>query len=177
LSSPFNYCSYLTNLTDGSHFLRVYANATGVVFGYYVGRYGVRSVQLARVFATVHFTLDFTPPNVSFLSAERIYTKSEFPLNFTVNESTSQITYSLDGQKKVTITGNTTLTNLPYGAHNVTVYTTDNVGNIGSETINFTIEEPESEPSPMMLVIAPIASVIFVGAGLLVYLKKRKREA
>jgi hypothetical protein len=36
-------------------------------------------------------------------------------------------------------------------------------------------ETQHSEPFPTTMVIAPIASVAFVGAGLLVYLKKRKR--
>jgi len=173
LSSPFNHSLYLTNLTDGSHTLVVRADSTGVVRNWVSST--VYSVPIDSVFATVHFTLDSTPPNVSFLSAEKAYTPSEFPLNFTVNEAVCKITYVLDGQENVTVAGNTTLANLPYGEHNVTVYATDNVGNIGSETIIFTIAEPEAEPFPTTMVIAPIASVAVVGVGLLVYFRRRKR--
>jgi hypothetical protein len=174
LSSPFNYSLYLTNLTDGSHTLVVRADSTGVVRNWISST--VYSVPIDSVFATVHFTLDSTPPNVSFLSAEKAYTTSEFPLNFTVNEAVCKISYVLDGQENVTVAGNTTLANLPYGEHNVTVYATDNVGNIGSETIIFTIAEPEPEPFPIELAItASGASVVVVGLALLVYLKKRNR--
>jgi hypothetical protein len=174
LSSPFNYSLYLTNLTDGSHTLVVRADSTGVVRNWISST--VYSMPIDSVFATVNFTLDSTPPNVSFLSSEKAYTTSEFPLNFTVNESVCKISYVLDGQENVTVAGNTTLANLPYGEHNVTVYATDNVGNIGSETITFTIAEPEPEPFPTVPVAAAsVAVVAAVIAGLLLYFKKRKR--
>jgi len=173
LSSPFNYSLYLANLTDGSHTLVVRADSTGVVRNWISST--VYSVSIDSVFATVYFTLDATPPNVSFLSAEKAYTTSEFPLDFTVNEAVCKISYVLDGQENVTVAGNTTLANLPYGEHNVTVYATDNVGNIGSETITFTIAEPEPEPFPTTIVIASIVSVAVVSIGLLVYFKKSKR--
>ena len=173
LSSPFNYSLYLTNLTDGSHTLVVRADSTGVVRNWISST--VYSVPIDSVFATVNFALDSTPPNVSFLSVEKAYTTSEFPLNFTVNESVCKISYVLDGQENVSVSGNTTLANLTYGEHNVTVYATDNVGNIGSETITFTIEEREPEPFPTTLVVlASVATIAVVGIGLLFYFKKRK---
>lgn len=128
---------------------------------------------------TVSFVIDTTPPNVSILQMENAtYTETEIPLNFTVNEAVSKIAYALDGYENVTVTGNTSLTGLSYGAHNLTVYAVDVAGNTGvSETIYFTISEPEPtpEPFPTTMVIAPIASVAVVGVVLLVYLKKRKR--
>ena len=79
--------------------------------------------------------------------------------------------YCLDGQKNVTITGNTTLTGLPNGYHNVIVYAMDKAGNAGaSEIVYFSVDVPV----PTTMVVAPIASVLFVGGGLLVYFKKRK---
>ncbi len=173
LSSPFNYSLFLTNLTDGSHTLVVRADSTGVVRNWISST--VYSVSVDSVFATVHFTLDSTPPNVSFLSAEKAYTTPEFSLNFTVNESVCEISYVLDGQENVTVAGNTTLANLPYGVHNVTVFATDNARNTGaSETIYFSVEK-ETEPFPTTMLIAPSASVAIVGASLWVYFKKRKK--
>jgi hypothetical protein len=124
---------------------------------------------------TIYFTVDITAPIVSILSIEnRTYETSDKPLNFTINESATQVSYSLDGLDNVTIAGNTTLTNLPCGEHNVTVYATDEAGNIGkSETISFTIEEPP-EPFPTTVVIASVVTVTVIGLGLLVYFKKRK---
>jgi hypothetical protein len=64
----------------------------------------------------------------------------DLPLNFTVDESCSKISYVLDGQENVTVAGNSTLSDLPIGEHNVTVYAWDSSGNNGaSETIMFTI--------------------------------------
>ena len=84
----------------------------------------------------------------------------------------------------MTITGDTTLPELSYGSHSLTVYANDTVGRFGaSETVYFSIaEETEaetqpSEPFPTTLAIAAAsgASVAIVGAGLLVYFKKHKR--
>jgi hypothetical protein len=121
--------------------------------------------------------IDFSKPTINILSPiNQKYNVTEIPLNFTVSERVSKLTYSLDGQAKVTISGNTNLTGLSGGSHNLTVYATDLSGNTGtSETIYFTIaEEPKPEPFPATLIVAPIASVAVAGAGLLVYFKKRK---
>jgi hypothetical protein len=70
-------------------------------------------------------------------------------LNFTVNETVTQISYVLDGKENVTVASNTILTNLPYGEHNVTVYATDIAGNVGSsETVIFTVAKPDPELEP-----------------------------
>jgi len=72
----------------------------------------------------------------------------------------------------VTVAGNTTLTELSFGLHNVTVYAEDTFGNVGaSETVWFSV----AEPFPAVPVAAASAvAVAIVGAGLLVYFKKRK---
>jgi hypothetical protein len=86
------------------------------------------------------------------------------------DEDVSQFEYCLDGQGNVPMFGNTTLSGLSVGNHNVTVYGFDQLGNLGSsETIYFSIE-----PFPTTIVIAPIASVAILGTGLLVYFKKSR---
>jgi hypothetical protein len=169
LLSPFSSSLNLTNLEDGVHNVQVYAFC--VVFE--VGR-REPSILYNTSSNIVYFTVDTTHPAIAVMPVEnKTYGASDIPLNFTLDEPTSQITYSLDGQANVTIAGNTTLLNLPYGEHNVTVYATDIAGNIGSETINFTIAEPP-EPFPTTIVIASIGFAIIVGLGLLVYLKKKE---
>ena len=156
----------LTNIPDGNHTLSVYAVGQGFdtsMFNNYV--------FYVTGFSKVNFVVDTIPPTVTVFSLEnKTYQPSDLPLNFSVNESVSQVAYSLDGKGKVTIIGNTTLTNLTCGEHNVIVYATDNAGNIGaSETITFTIEEP----FPATLVAsASVATVAVMGLGLLVYFKK-----
>jgi parallel beta-helix repeat protein len=87
---------------------------------------------------------DIMPPTITLLSPQNVtYTTTSIPLTFTVDEATSWISYSLDNQANVTITGNTTLTDLSEGTHYITVYANDTSGNMGaSETVYFTISLP-----------------------------------
>jgi len=113
----------LTSLSDGTHYVVVYANDT-------VGNMGASSM--------VYFTVDTTSPTVSVLSPEnKTYVVTDVSLTFTVDESTSWMGYSLDGSANVTVTGNTTLTSLSDGMHSLIVYTSDIAGNIGSSDMAY----------------------------------------
>ena len=154
------------DLEDGSHFILAKAN-----------------VWSGIIYANASFTIDTTSPDILVLSPEnKTYDTAEIPLNFTVNELISQITYSLDGQDNVAIDGNTTLTELSDGSHSLIVYATDTAGNTGaSETVYFSIEVPPpepktSEPFPITWIAAATAIIAIVGAILLVYLRKTKRH-
>jgi N-acetylneuraminic acid mutarotase len=118
-------------------------------------------------------SIDRTAPKIVVLSPEsKTYYRTNVTLNFMVNETTSQMRYSLDGQENITVSGNTTLNDLLVGGHNFTVYAVDAAGNTGkSITINFTVTE---EPFPTTLVIASVVTGVIIGIGLLVYFKKRK---
>jgi hypothetical protein len=119
-------------------------------------------------------TIDSTPPIVTLLSIENeTYDTTNIPLNFIVNEETSQVSYSLDGHDNITITGNGTLTELSIGPHSLTLYAKDSAGNTGaSETIYFS----EEAPFPTTLIVAASgASLAVVAIGIMVYFKKRKR--
>jgi hypothetical protein len=172
----------LTEIPAGNHTIMVYAVESGkylthrgpkgsglnaINYAYYYVNFNITDCALVR------FTVDTTPPKVRVLSLQnKTYGSSDLPLNFEVDLTVSQITYSLNGQGNVTISGNTTLTNLSYGDHNVTIYATDEAGNTGApEAIIFSI----AEPFPTTMVIAPIALVAVCGVGLVVYFKKRKR--
>jgi hypothetical protein len=81
-----------------------------------------------------------TPPVITILYPwNRTFYKNSLDLNFTVNEPTSWIGYSLDNKPNVTITGNTTLTGLSNSSHNVIVYAIDLAGNTGSNATYFTV--------------------------------------
>jgi hypothetical protein len=91
-------------------------------------------------FVTVISGGDTTPPVVTIIYPwNRTFYKSSLDLNFTVNEPTSWIGYSLDNKPNVNITGNTTLTGLSNSSHNVIVYATDLAGNTGSNATYFTV--------------------------------------
>jgi energy-converting hydrogenase Eha subunit A len=124
---------------------------------------------------TVPPVVDVVPPEIKVLSPETTtYNVSSVPLVFTVSNPINWTGYSLDGRDNVTITGNTTLSGLSNGLHNVTVYARDEFENTGaSETISFTIEAP----FPVVPVAAAsAASVAVIGLVLLVYFKKRRHQ-
>jgi N-acetylneuraminic acid mutarotase len=122
------------------------------------------------------------PPDVAVVSPEYgSYNSSSVSLTFSVSRLALWLGYSLDGQENVTVSGNTTITGLSNGLHNVTVYAKDEFGNTGfSETAFFTISvapEPQStEPFPTALVVASVVLVAVIGIGLLFYFKKRKHK-
>jgi hypothetical protein len=179
--NPSRYTEYsetinVTGIPDGNHTIKVTAVESGLyeTFVDYVDLWDVIHYYTSFTItgsSLLRFSVDTTPPVVSVFSpANKTYYSPETPLNFTVNEKSSMF-YSLDGSDNVIVAGNTTLKDLPVGVHNVTVYATDVAGNTGeSETIRFSIDEP----FPTTMVVAPIASAAFVGAGLLVYFEKRK---
>jgi hypothetical protein len=115
------------------------------------------------------------PPTVFItLPQNTVYNESSVPLSFTVERQITWAGYSLDGQDNVTITGNTTMSGLTDGAHDVTVYARDEFDNAGaSETACFTVKT--LEPFPTLPVAASVASVTLIGAGVLIYFRKRKR--
>ena len=118
------------------------------------------------------FGFGTVPPTISIVSPEnKTYTANNVSLTFTVSEPTSWIGYSLDGQANVTITGNTTLTGLSDGSHNLIVYAKDTAGNTGaSETIRFNIKT-----FPTTWIVAAIVIIVIVVAALLVYFAKVKK--
>jgi energy-converting hydrogenase Eha subunit A len=112
------------------------------------------------------------PPAVHVVSPENTnYTSSNVSLAFTVNKPAVWMGFSLDGQDNVTITGNTTLSELSSGLHNVTVYAKDEFENTGaSETITFGIVES----FPTVLVAVTAVAVAVGSVGVLIYFRKRK---
>jgi len=169
LSFSFNYCVNLT-LDNGFNTLQVYGNASGYVVSFFVPQY----VPITGWSNTIYF--ETFPPKPTVQVQPLDINGTSLSLNFTVDEPVSRITYSLDNQDNVSIAGNTTLTNLPYGHHNLTVYATNPAGNVGaSQTINFTIAKQEAETFPTTTVaVVSVTVAVVVVAGLLVYHKKHK---
>ena len=71
------------------------------------------------------------PPRVQIISPEN-KTYSEVSLAFTTNRDTQWMGYSLDNKANATVKSETQLSNLTEGAHNVTIYANDTLGNMGS---------------------------------------------
>lgn len=113
------------------------------------------------------------PPDICVSSPENMtYITDRVSLKFTVNEATSWIGYSLDGQNNVTVTE--TMLELPElsdGSHSLTVYANDTLGDVGtSETIYFATCK-----SLITWIIGATVIVAVVGAAFLVYFLKIKK--
>lgn len=104
------------------------------------------------------------------------YSQSSIPLTFNLSRPTNWTSYSLDGQDNVTFTGNITFSNLPNGAHNITVYAGDATGIGASQTVNFTVDVQPSiiQPFPSLLIttIASIAIAATISATIIYRFKK-----
>jgi N-acetylneuraminic acid mutarotase len=112
------------------------------------------------------------PPDVRIVAPlwNQTCVSGNVSLAFTVNKQASWMGYSLDGQDNVTVAGNTTISGLQSGLHNVTVYARDGFENTGaSEAVSFSVEAP----FPTALVAAASSASVIMGVGLLAYFKKR----
>ncbi|UCC58694.1 MAG: right-handed parallel beta-helix repeat-containing protein [Candidatus Bathyarchaeum sp.] len=91
---------------------------------------------------TAMFKPGDTSLKISILSPEnKTYATTGVPLEIAVNRIFYSTSYSLDGQANVTIIGNTTLTGLSEGPHNIIVYIQDTPENVSaSHIIHFTID-------------------------------------
>ncbi len=100
-------------------------------------------------------------PTIEIINPESVaYSVRNVSLDFVLNKQVTWIGYSLDGKQNETISGNLTLTDLPLGTHNITVYAMDGYDNQGiSKTISFTIQETESL---LFLTIIAVISVVFI---------------
>jgi hypothetical protein len=116
--------SFSTNLTlrEGPHNLKVTLEGESAYYP---------STKTGELFGTVRKywssdTVSFDAgraPKILILSMQNTtYNSTSVDLSFLVDETAPQIAYSLDAQKNVTVAGNTTLTDLFVGVHNVTVY-------------------------------------------------------
>jgi hypothetical protein len=140
----------------------------------------------------VYFSL--APPKIQIHSPQATtYDQSSVSLIYSLNQSAPQLYYVLDGQN-ITETGKTTfnyvaqdelnatlyatiLTGLSNGNHKVTVYATDEAGNIGSQTVEFTVENSQATDSTILLygfvfAIIPIAAICLI-VGLRSYRRKK----
>jgi len=172
---PFSFT--LTGLPEGRHSIQITAippGGTGTFINHITHKYTIGHS------GNVFFTVDTVPIVVSIMSPKnnKTYNTNFVPLNFVISEPASLIEYNLDGQANMIINGNTTLPELPYGSHNMSLYATDNAGNFGaSETVLFTVvpEEPTSEPFPTTYSMGFVAVIVLVLLGAIVYVLKRKR--
>jgi N-acetylneuraminic acid mutarotase len=145
----------LLGLSEGNHNITIYANDS-------LGNMGSSN--------TVFFSIDTLPPILDILVPQnQTYGVTDIQLTFTINEAFSNLAYSLDGQSKKDIVGNVTLPALSNGAHRLTLYAADDLGNLSEKTISFNVS-----PFPIVAIAAVVAIVIIVlASGYLIYNHKK----
>ena len=154
----------------------------GYVWSHWLEDGDINTVKAITVYTSITLTAVFTPdtmpPTISILSPENTtYTIYDVSLTFILSEPASWICYSINGQANVTITGNTTLPDLPDGMYNLIVYAKDAAGNIGASEIIYFTMQTQATPLWMQWWFWTIMAVIFVAvAGAVYFLKKRKRS-
>jgi parallel beta-helix repeat protein len=116
------------------------------------------------------------PPTVSIIFPENeTYTASDVPLAFTVDEETSWLAYSLDGQTNVTVTGNTTLPGVSNGTHTLVLYALNSFGDeSASRIVYFTVSVAGSGLLPFLLAAA--VTVVAILAVVFAYSRKLRRR-
>lgn len=151
----------------GEHILNITVSGLG---GYWEN--GTEYMFNHHKTVSVRFAIP-TNPTITFASLQNAtFETSSVPLNFTVNYPVTEMSYCLDGQEPLPLGGNTTLTDLANGQHNITVYATSKYGYSDvSETLFFKVDAPEF---PVVFFVA-ISAILFVTAtaGMMVYFKKR----
>jgi hypothetical protein len=156
----------LPKLPEGTNSLTVYGiyNRAQGVDPKYPNMYDIQ---------TIYFTVNNgVAPSVKLLQFGNVtYEKEDLPVDFAVNEPTSWMGYSFDGQDNVTVSGNFTLPELSLGEHNVTVYAKDLLGNMGSsETTSFNVVEPmQTEPWLLGVIVCAAA----MGLTFLIYNRRK----
>jgi len=204
----FFYILVLTGIPEGIQRI----NVTVTEWGIYLSRQGPEFYlfSLASTQSAWFVVKKSPPPIISDISLKnKTYNETTVPLIFNVNQDASSsissnlsgLAYSLDNQANSTITGNTTLTGLSSGMHNITIYAWDEAENVGvSETVFFTVATPTASPTPEptvvptltpsptsgdnhtgdftlpMVLAVLVVILVAVAVGLLVYFRKRKRS-
>jgi len=124
-------------LSDDTHAIRTeWVNYTFVPGGIFTS---MNRLTMLNIYSKP----ELIPPTIDLIyPVNATYDVTSIPLNFTVSEATDWIGYSLDRAANVTITGDTLLTGLSLGSHNIIVYANDTDGNMGaSDRVYFTIAE------------------------------------
>lgn len=119
-----------------------------------------------------------SPPTVIVVSPRNItYSTTSISLSYTVNKATSWVGYSLDGASNITINGNTTLSDLSYGAHSIIVYAEDTDENkVASETIYFTVAQGASSSEAFPTWILTIIVVVVVAVILFFFVRIMRKK-
>ena len=148
----------VTDIPDGQHVIVIFAKDT-------FGNIGASQ--------EVYFTIDNAAPIITILiPLEQTYNTADIVLTFVVNKPVSDLSYVLDGQLEMSITGNVTLPVLSNGNHSIIVHAVDELGNEGSsKEVIFTIA-----PFPIFEVTTVVTLTIIILSSIYLIIKRVKTK-
>ena len=181
----------LPELSEGSHALTI---AYQTDFNFTAVRTFVDTIHFAVDLAAPEAVLDATPPTIAIQTPQtnQTYTGT-VPLNVLLSEPTTPFTIKIDLNRTLTLPAqNTSLTDLSFGKHVLSIQANDLVGNRGySKYVTFYVAQPTPTPMPTATPIEPtkppqqpqdntVPLVLAVGGviavlTLIYFVKKRKR--
>jgi N-acetylneuraminic acid mutarotase len=145
----------LVGIPQGDHSIVIYANDS-------LGNMGSSN--------TVYFSIDTIGPDITIITPKnQSYDSTNIQLSFITNENVTYLAYSLDCLEEVPILGNVTLLALSEGAHRLTVYATDEMGNVAEKTVYFSVAL-----FPTIAVVATVTLLTIVFAAGFLFFKRRK---
>ena len=112
-------------------------------------------------------------PEINVTYTKNATCTDSFPLNFVVDKPIKWASYSLDGAGNVTVFGNTTLSGMPAGVHNVTIFVMDVYGfEAASNTVIFTTTL-ETAPFPFVPIVVAVSILAIIAVSCIVFWKKK----
>jgi hypothetical protein len=158
-----NWTLYESTIGEGYHSITVYTMDA-------LGQETSASSYFSLLFSTY-------PGQLKLLSPQNLTCVGNVTLAVAKNGAVTWVAYSLDNQTENLLFGNITLTNLSLGTHSLILRFGDILGNIGNESVQFTVAERLPQTFPMAPIVATSAvSVALAVALAAVYFKKRKRN-
>ena len=165
--SEFSTAINLTSIPEGNHTLIVRAQEGGVYIinkGDVTYSYGFKN----NASATLHFVVDL-PPTIKVSIENKTYYSADLPLDVITDGNLTELSYSLDNQSNISLSGNTTLTGLKPGIHTLTLYASDQIGNSTLNTVSFVI----ADPFPTTLIIVALVAVCLILSLMVVMIRNR----
>jgi hypothetical protein len=153
-SEPFLSFSSDKPLTvTGSLYLEDLRNGNHTVILYHGHQKDANRRFDVVAFSSVNFSVN--APAVYLIQNRSSYSSGDVPVRFITSEPLVWAGYSIDNLTNATLSGNTTITGLANGYHNITVYAMDEAGNIGgSNIICFNVNKP-GNVSPQTAILLP----------------------
>jgi parallel beta-helix repeat protein len=113
----------------------------------------------------------------------KTYYNMSVTLTYQVTNPDATVTYSLDGEANVTISGTTTLSDLSEGSHTLKVYAKDTDGTVSSDTVYFATAEEQQpagntetkgDDTQILLIVVGLAVIAAVILAIIYFLKGKK---